>query len=61
MVKCARLLAATLALAGASSVPGQAHAMPILCGAAQAFVYNVSENTPGYDYWATYLLRHCGD
>lgn len=59
MFKHARLFAAILVLAGASSVPGQAHAIPILYAAARTFVCNVSAGSPGHDYRASYLLRHC--
>jgi hypothetical protein len=60
MIKRARLLAATLALAAAFGVPESAQARPILCGAAESFLSDINNApTAGYSYWIMYWLDHC--
>ena len=61
MIKRARLLAATLALAAAFSVPESAQARPFMCAAANAYLSDYTETAPyaGYSYWLMYYQDHC--
>jgi hypothetical protein len=60
MIKRARLLAATLALAAAFCAPPSAQARSFMCGAVDAYLSDIN-NAPngGYSYWILYWQDYC--